>query len=176
MISSRGRPGYSNADSTVQAFIGWYMFIVPALSLATIAVSYFLLRRKARFTSVYIKTCENISAQVEKREKKMTRTILILLLSHIVCNVPMLLFQGVYFSTLHLNANTWYVVMIIYESQFSLNFFIYAGSNEQYRLGYRECWNYCICQNNCVYNAWKRFTSSTYFYFRWRCDVYDVSE
>merc|ERR1711879_376742 len=85
---------------------------------------------------------------VEKRQQKLTRTIMLLVLINVVCNVPQIILMFSYaltYSSLSKDANScisdWvYTTGIIYNSQCGLNIFIYAGSNEQYRSAFIYYW------------------------------------
>ena len=132
------------------------MFLLTAISVLGTGVLYFLLRKESKSSANYLKVdaakcgkaLANIANKLDEREAKMTRTILILIGVHFLCNIPMVLIQMPTFSepssTSGIGENSsmilWHVVMIIWISQFVLNFFIYARSNEQYQKAYYDLW------------------------------------
>ena len=80
----------------------------------------------------------------------MLKTILLLILSHGICNLPIrfaLVFDFLIPDSIP-NLSYWYVYMMIYTSQYAINFFIYAGSNDQYKKAYLEFWKYLSCHDS----------------------------
>ena len=93
--------------------------------------------------------------ELEKRDMKMTRTILLLVATHCICNIPMLICQSLFFYDIMSfsdgrNTLTWLLLLILYLTQPALNFFIYAGSNDQYRLAYRDFWRYITIRRDVI--------------------------
>ena len=93
--------------------------------------------------------------EIEKRDLKMTRTILLLVAIHCICNIPMLICQSLFVYDIMSfsdgrNALTWLLLLILYLTQPALNFFIYAGSNDQYRLAYRDFWRYITIRRDVI--------------------------
>ena len=148
-----------NCDGTHSigvTFITSYIFVLTAMSVLGTGFLYFLLRKESKLSVNYLKenaakcgkALENISTKIDEREAKMTRTIIILVGVHVFCNLPMVLMQMTSFpeasSTFGMGENLsmilWHIVMIIWISQFVLNFFIYARSNEQYQKAYYDLW------------------------------------
>ena len=90
----------------------------------------------------------------------MTRTILFLILMHICCNLPVVVYNIYYTIQLEIaeeqsfiavlpfiHSSTFYYVMnILYGSQSAINFFIYAFTNEHYKTAYIEFWNHLVCK------------------------------
>ena len=136
-------------------FIPWYMFLIVLSSIIIIIICYVFIDRNARMSSVYLKKEGKMSSQIQKRDLKMLKTILLLILSHGICNLPLrfALFYNYIIPGAHLTLRIWYGLMMIYESQFALNFFIYAGSNEQYRKAYLYYWKYLTCQGAKINNV-----------------------
>ena len=132
-----------------------YVFLLTLISVIVTGIVYFLLKNYAKTSSKYLKenaanggkALANICNKMKERELKMTQTILILIGVHVFCNIPMVLIQMLSFpgpsSTIVSERNTmilWHIVMIIWICQFPVNFFIYAGSNEQYQKAYSDLW------------------------------------
>ena len=127
-------------------FFAWYIFLIVIICLITIIICYILLQRTAQRSSNYLKTMGNVTTELQKREMRMTRTIFLLILSHGICNIPLRFYEGLHFTEAipetYFSQDIFYVLMIVYQTQFALNFFIYAGSNEQYRKTYLDYWKY----------------------------------
>ena len=97
---------------------------------------------------------------LEIRNKKMTRTILFLILMHICCNLPVVVYNIYYTIQLEIaeeqsiiavlpfihSSAFYYVMNILYGSQSAINFFIYAFTNEHYKTAYIEFWNHLVCK------------------------------
>ena len=159
-----------NCNASISAgalFITGYILFLNIFSVVVSGIFYFLLTSVAKSTSKYLKenvskcgkSLANIASKIDKRESKMTRTILILIGVHVVCNIPMVLIQvlgnSVQSSSIGRREDgtiiLWHVVMIIWILQFSVNFFIYAGSNEQYQMAYTDL------KNNLTQKIWNLF-------------------
>ena len=139
----------SECDGVIPAggeFIGWYDISFVSVSLSVIIISYVLLRKEVISSANYLKKEGHVTIELHRRELKMTRTILFLISAHGLCNIPMLINQALNFYEVKINFYLWHLLMIIYVTQPALNFFIYAGSNEQYQLAYIDFWRYITFQ------------------------------
>ena len=123
-------------------FIPFYMLAIVLSSIIIIITCYILINQKARRSSVGLKKGGHTAKQIKRRDTKMLRTILLLILCHGICNLPMriALICDFVIQDSKLNLATWYVLVMIYQSQYAINFFIYAGSNEQYRKKFMAYW------------------------------------
>ena len=141
----------SNCNASISAgalFITGYILFLNIFSVVVSGIFYFLLTSVAKSTSKYLKRSP-CAKKINERESKMTRTILILIGVHVVCNIPMVLIQvlgnSVQSSSIGRREDgtiiLWHIVMIIWILQFCVNFFIYAGSNEQYQMAYTDLKN-----------------------------------
>ena len=136
-------------------FIGWYLFTGILVSILIMGICYIIIWRKATISSNYLRKEDNVRLELEKRDLKMTRTILILVAIHCICNIPMLICQSLFVYDIMSfsdgrNALTWLLLLILYLTQPALNFFIYAGSNDQYRLAYRDFWRYITIRRDVI--------------------------
>ena len=84
--------------------------------------------KKVRTSGRVLTRSGSTTLDLEERQKRLTRMILILLFSYLLCNVPM-----------HLNyvftlpRNFYYVSILFYSSQYAINFIIYHLISVQYR-------------------------------------------
>ena len=136
--------------------IEWYITTMLFISVAITTISYVLLWRRARDSAKCLKRGGIITNELLNREVKMTRTILLLLVIHGICNLPIAIFQ-IAASVLEF-ANIQkegfqegfqilaYIFSLAYMAQFGLNFFICIGSNEQYQMAYVTFWRYITLQ------------------------------
>ena len=78
----------------------------------------------------------------ETRERKMTHTILILILLNMICWIPYQLANIVIFEVLEGKYEKWHydIVVGLYFTQYGLNFFVYVLRSEQYRKSFSYCW------------------------------------
>ena len=157
VISDCTRSNCNESVSTGVVFITGYILFLNFFSVIVSGMLYFLLTSVVKSTSKYLKenaakcgkSLANIASKIDERESKMTRTILILIGVHIVCNIPMVLIQVLPNGEQSYSIGRqkdgamilWHVVMIIWIFQFCVNFFIYAGSNEQYQMAYSDLKN-----------------------------------
>ena len=143
------------SESPGVKFVSIYMFLFTLFSVFVVGIFYYLLRKDVKTSTKYLKenvekcetTSANVASKIDDRELKMTRTILMLTGVHAICNIPMVVFQMIPFGP---QENTsmivWHLIMIIWTCQFSVNFFIYAGSNEQYQMAYLDLRNIFIAK------------------------------
>ena len=137
----------NDSHSKGMELIGWYSFALILVSVTVTGIAYVLIGLKAKKSVDYLRKNGNMPSELDKREIKMTKTILILIAVHGICNLPMVVFQGSFAnSSLFLQTYSegicWHIFMIIYATQFGLNFFIYARSNSQYRQAYIDLWRF----------------------------------
>jgi hypothetical protein len=138
-------------SSWLSDFIPFYMLVIVITSIIIIISSYIAINRNARRSSDELKKGGHTAKQIKRRDTKMLRTILLLILCHGICNVPMrlaLVCNFVIGSGSKLNLATWYLLVMVYQSQYAINFFIYAGSNKQYRKAYSGYWKYLTCSDS----------------------------
>ena len=135
-------------------FIIWYSFLVTSASVITTIICYVLIYLRARVSSKTLKQIGNVKNEMLRiREMKLTRTILVLVLSHTLCNVPTLLIDTVIYSTFG-SSITWNVAMkylcgafyILYNIQFIINVFIYAATNKDFQMAYLDFLKWLTCQ------------------------------
>ena len=69
-------------------FITWYNCVVTLTSATTTIISYVIIRRRVSQSSIELESLGNVNDVLHKREMKMTRTILLLVMSHCICNIP----------------------------------------------------------------------------------------
>ena len=136
-------------------FIGWYLITGILISILITGICYIVIWKKAMGSSNYLRKEDNVRMELQKRDQKMTRTILLLIATHCVCNIPMLICQCLFVYDVmsyndERNVIIWLILLIVYLTQPALNFFIYAGSNEQYRLAYRDYWKYITFREDVV--------------------------
>ena len=135
-------------------FIIWYSFFITLASIFTTATCYVYIYRRARESSKTLERIGNSSDQkLKQREAKLTKTVLILVLSHSICNVPTLLIDAVIYSTfgssVMWNSLIKYlcgVFYILYNFQFIINVFIYAATNKDFQHAYWDFMKYFTCQ------------------------------
>ena len=118
-------------SSWIDDFIPIYMLVLVLSSIIIITTCYVLINQNARRSSEQLKKQEHLIQQLKKRDLKMLKTILLLILLHGLCNLPLrsASFYNFIFQESNLNLPTEYVLMMIYQSQYAINFFIYAGSS-----------------------------------------------
>ena len=122
-----------------------YFLIINIISMLTIIICYLLIWRKAHQSTVSITTLGNINIDLQNRESKLTKMILLLVFVSGMCNLILVVFIGsLAISSLSAEITIYFVTVSVYESQFALNFFIYALKNDDYRKAYRDYWRYLI--------------------------------
>ena len=95
---------------------------------SSIAVSYIIMWKRVRQSGKTLTRSGSTTLDLEKRQKRLTQMILILVFSYLCCNIPM-----------HLNyvfalpRNFYYVSICFYSAQYAINFIIYHLSYSQYR-------------------------------------------
>ena len=138
----------NEASSWIDDFIPIYMLVLVLSSIIIITICYLLINWNAKQSSEQLKKQEHLNEQLKRRDAKMLKTILLLILLHGFCNLPLRAasFYNFISPDSKLTLSTQYVLMIIYQSQYAINFFIYAGSNEQYRKAYLYTWRYLTFQ------------------------------
>ena len=85
-----------------EAFMLWYTIILMytiVLPQIVVIAGYILLRRKARRSTIHLKQIGNMTTDRQKLEKKMTRTIRVLILMHCICNLSVYVYQPFYLFT-----------------------------------------------------------------------------
>ena len=95
---------------------------------SSIAISYIIMWKTARRSGKTLTRSGSTTLDLEERQKRITRMILILLFSYFLCNIPMHL--NYVFS---LPRNFYYVSVLFYSAQYAINFIIYHLSYSQYR-------------------------------------------
>ena len=134
-------------------FITWYNCVITLSSATTTIISYVIIRRRVNQSSSELESLGNANEEVlHKREMKMTRTILLLVMSHCICNIPTVFIDTID-GFVKAGFYKWNVVhecmaeilYIIFDFQFLFNLFIYAASNEQFRMAYIDFWNLISC-------------------------------
>ena len=134
----------------IDDFIPIYMLVLVLSSIIIITTCYIMINQSAKKSSEPLKKQEHLNKQLKRRDLKMLKTILLLILLHGLCNLPLrgTTFYNFIFPESSLTLSTEYVLLMIYQSQYAMNFFIYAGSNEQYRKAYLYAWRYITLQKN----------------------------
>ena len=130
-------------------FILIYNCVITFSSICVTVFSYFMIKRKVRRSSVRIITLnQNNELQLQKRERKMTKTVLFLVSCHLICNIPCLIIDTVYgfaaggFLKRNALQNGLYgIAYMMFYSQYVINIFIYAISNNQFQKAYMDIWN-----------------------------------
>ena len=98
--------------------------------------------RKVRKSTEDVKQLGNVFPRnLQDRQRKLTKVILFLVLSDVVCNSPEILLLP-----FDIPPNLLYFSFILYNFQYAINVFIYAGSNSQYRKAYIYAWK-CLITN-----------------------------
>jgi hypothetical protein len=142
----------------------WYGLVLSVIYLSVMCISYVMIWSWVRKQTCYLKSFGNNTNQLQAREFKMTRTILSLILFHGICSVPYLSYNALFISDVirktNINQDIFYVLQILYHSQFCFNFVIYAGTNEQYQKAYSACLHRKCCFNdkNKIKNSEENFT------------------
>ena len=115
-------------------------------SIIITVISYVMIKRKVRRSSVRIITLTQYNElQLQKRERKMTKTVLFLVLCHLICNIPCLLIDTVdgfteeKFLKRNLVQNLLHgIIYMLFYSQYVINIFIYGISNNQFQKAYED--------------------------------------
>lgn len=123
-------------------FRKWYIGF-KCTSIFLLCVWYFIIWVAVKSSKNAVQKLGNPNNEMDKRNSKISRSILLLLLTTIGCH----LYWAVdnLFSVLEIYdpiefPSNYYVMNTIYESQFSLNFLIYAFKNDEYRRAYIVLW------------------------------------
>ena len=114
--------------------------------------SYFSLLYKAHISRKNLQQCENderLTAALDKRERHMTWTILILISLNLLCWLPYQLSNIYIFVTrsehTKSSENYYFDVFIgIFFTQYSLNFFVYIVRSDQYQKAFLYFWYFMI--------------------------------
>ena len=137
-------PFYANIT-----FIYSYSLTSYIASMAIIAGSYSSLLYKVHISRRSFKgeSDRKLTETLEKRERKMTLTILILILLNLFCWLPYQLSNIYIFATRseHVKSSEQFyfdLFIAIYFTQYSLNFFVYIVRSEQYRKAFLYFWHY----------------------------------
>ena len=128
-----------------------YTWILYGISLVIIVLSYVVIFCKIHYSKKSIDNTKTIRRKANRkksvtdlstREKKMTITILILILLNLTCWIPYQLFNVIIFEVVGEDFEKFYYDFVIglYFTQFSLNFFVYVLRSEQYRNSFVYCW------------------------------------
>jgi len=126
----------------------------------TMWVNYIIIWREAKKSSRNLErtgSTNSTKSLLERRNRKMTQTILLLTLVCGCCNmasvinvilnmVIMPLIDPNYYEP----PACFYIVSSIFEAQFGLNFLIYALKNDQYRSAYIEFWKFATNRNKSI--------------------------
>ena len=140
-------PFYSNIT-----FVYSYSLTIYIISMILIGASYFSLLYKAHLSRKNLQQCENderLTAALDKRERHMTWTILILILLNLLCWLPYQLSNIYIFVTRSEHSKTsenfYFDVFIgIFFTQYSLNFFVYIVRSDQYQKAFLYFWYFMI--------------------------------
>ena len=92
---------------------------------------------------------EHMRNQLSARDQRLALTICKLCMGYLICNVPIIIYKGVYG---HSNLGNSYVILLVsalFWMQSSVNFVLYAGSNKQYR----ETIQYTCSVFGCIFQA-----------------------
>ena len=129
-------------------FILVFNCVITATSIIVTIVSYVMIKRRVRRSSVRIVTLTQYNElQLQKRERKMTKTVLFLVSCHLICNIPCLLIDTIDGFTSEvilkrdLVQNLWHgIIYMLFYSQYVVNIFIYGISNNQFQKAYLDLW------------------------------------
>lgn len=124
-------------------------------SILTMIVGYVIIWSKARQSTNYLQKLGNNNSYLHFRNGKMIRSILLLILMTGFCNATTLLqtlLDYLWIFGFTRSPALYYLLLNIYQSQFALNFLIYAFKNDQYRKAYLEFWKYLTCQDKSFNN------------------------
>jgi hypothetical protein len=122
---------------------------VPIFSLAVISISYIAIWLKVHKSTKYFANTKEVANQLSQRDIKMTKTILILVVLNFLFWLP----YGILINTaLDLTDHsspytaeqyiTTIVLVTVFESQYAINFFVYALRHEQYRNAFIDLMRY----------------------------------
>lgn len=135
-------------------FVIWYSFFITSTAVITTIVCYIRIYRKACSSAETLKQIGNQNNKIiDIRCLRLSRTILVLVLSHSICNVPTLIIDTVIYSTFG-SSIIWDIVMkylcgvfyILYNFQFIINVFVYAATNKDFQLAYWDFLKWLACQ------------------------------
>ena len=122
-----------NCELGVCGHVPWklqskFYFVSLCVFISSIAISYIIMWKKVRSSAKILVRSGNTTMDIEDRQGKVTRMILILVSSFSLCNIPMHLNFIFTFSR-----KFFYISVVLYSSQYATNFIIYHLSNPQYR-------------------------------------------
>ena len=137
-------PFYANTT-----FLYSYSLTIYIASMVLIVISYVSLIHKANVSKHNLQSCENderMIATLNDRERRMTWTILILILLNLLCWLPYQLSNVYIFATRseHIKSSEQFyfdIFTAIFFTQYSLNFFVYIVRCDQYRKAFLYFWN-----------------------------------
>ena len=76
---------------------------------------------------------EHMQNQLSARDQRIAKTICKLCLGFLICNVPVIIYKGIYGYTNQGNGYVLFFFSALFWMQSSINFILYAASNKQYR-------------------------------------------
>ena len=125
-----------------RAFQSPYYIISYSFGIIVDVVCYLVMWRKVRKSTENVKQLGNVFPRnLQDRQRKLTKVILFLVLSDVICNSPEILLLP-----FDVPPNVLYFSFILYNLQYAMNVFIYAVSNSQYRQAYIYAWK-CLITN-----------------------------
>ena len=71
--------------------------------------------------------------QLSARDQRIAKTICKLCMAYLICNVPVIIYKGIYGYSVQGNGYVIFFFSALFWMQSSVNFFLYAASNKQYR-------------------------------------------
>ena len=122
-----------NCELGVCGHVPWklqskFYFVSICVIISSIAISYIIMWKKVQSSAKILVRSGNTNMDIEDRQRKLTRMILILVCSFTLCNIPMHLTFIFTFSR-----DFFYLSVVLYSSQYGINFIIYHLSNPEYR-------------------------------------------
>ena len=154
-----GSPHRNEKGEKKWKYLSLYIFIISLMAITCTVVSYVIIRRKVRQSQKNLERLNqeqmtSLDNQIRHREDKMTRTILVLVVSHCVCNIPIIFNDFIGESGLYMLtgldmaihdclAYLFYIIMIF---QYNFNVYIYGFTNKQFQKSYIHLFKYISCQ------------------------------
>ena len=74
--------------------------------------------------------------QLSARDQRVAKSVCKLCMGYLICNVPIMIYKGIYGNSILGNSYVILFVSALFWMQCSVNFFLYAASNKQYREAY----------------------------------------
>ena len=136
-------------------FVIWYNFTLALSSVTSTVISYILIHNKAKCSSLELNRFGSVNDVLHKREMKMTKTILLLVMSHCIFNLPVMIIDTVIYylfgDYIIWSDSCKFVIDIfwlLFHLQFIFNIIIYAASNNEFQSAYIDFSKFMFCQKS----------------------------